>query len=187
MSGHTHYKSLGTPPDYLGAYAFEPGEEKVGTIARICTEQVIGMDGRSNACVVCHFQEQSLRPMVLNSTNCQIIAKLYGTPYVEDWIGKRIVIRVQKVKAFGGMKEGLRIKPEIPRQTTAAASEPGKPIVCSDCGTPLKPYGNLGVTQLAAHTTKQYGRVLCAECATKAADSAKASQPDSTSQGGDDP
>lgn len=182
---HTHYKNLGTPPDYLGAYAFEPREEKTGTIARVCTEQVTGMDGRANACVVCHFQEQGLKPMVLNSTNCQIIAKLYGTPYVEEWVGKKIVIRVQKVRAFGGVSDGLRIKPEIPRDTQPAktpATEPGKPVVCSDCKTPLKPYGNIGVTQLAQRTMEKYGRVLCADCATKAA---QATETDQSGEDGD--
>lgn len=170
---HTHYKNLGTPPDYLGAYAFEPGEEKIGTIARVCTEQVTGMDGRANACVVCHFQEQGLKPMVLNSTNCKAIAKLYNTPYVEEWTGKKIVIRVQKVKAFGGVSEGLRIKPEIPRASAPGSAAAGKPVLCSDCSNPLRPYGNWGVTGLAEYTREHYGRVLCADCAKKAADAGK--------------
>ena len=42
----THWKKL-TNPDYLGAYAFEPGEEKIGTIAAVREEGVVGMDGRT--------------------------------------------------------------------------------------------------------------------------------------------
>lgn len=185
MSELTHYKELGTPPDHLGAFAFKPGEKKVGTIKLVRTEQVVGRDGRAGACVVCHFQESGLLPLVLNRKNCQAIEKLYKTPYVEQWVGKRIVLGVRKEKAFGELMDCVRVLPEMPAAAPAEPPrpEPGKPIVCTDCKNPLRPFGNMGVTQLAGYTAKQYGRVLCADCAKKAAEGGKDQYADAQSNG----
>lgn len=46
--------------------------------------------------------------------------------------------------------------------------EKEKPIPCSDCGNDVKPYGKLTAKQLAEHTYKSYGRILCSDCAAKA-------------------
>jgi len=48
--------------------------------------------------------------MILNKTNCKIITTVIDTPYIEQWIGKSIIIYAAKVKAFGGMVEALRVK-----------------------------------------------------------------------------
>ena len=167
----THWKTL-TNPDYIGAYAFEPNEEKIGTIAYVREEPVIGPDGKKEECIVAHFSEKDLKPLILNATNCKAISALYKTPYIEDWAGKRIIMRVQQVKAFGDVVDAVRIKPEIPKQTTAKPTEP----VCAECGQVLQPFGQMDVAQLAAYTTKKYGKCLCADCAKGAADKAETAQ-----------
>jgi hypothetical protein len=48
--------------------------------------------------------------MILNKTNCKIITKVLDTPYIDNWVGKSIVIYAAKVKAFGDMVEALRVK-----------------------------------------------------------------------------
>ena len=153
----THFKAL-MNPDYLGAYAFQPNEEKTVTVAYVREEHVMGADGKSEECIVAHFQEKDMKPMILNVTNCKAIAKLYKTPYIEEWVGKRLVLRVQPVKAFGEVVDAVRIKPEIPK---AAPSAP----VCEECAQILKPFGKMNAAQLAAYTKQKYGRVLCADCA----------------------
>lgn len=153
----THWKKLSNP-EYIGAYAFEPGEEKTATIASVREESVIGADGKREECIVAHFQEKDLKPMILNATNCKAITKLYKTPYIEDWAGKRIVLRVQQVKAFGEVVDAIRIKPEIPQV---------KKLACDSCGKALTPYGTMSAEQLAAYTRQQYRKCLCAECAAK--------------------
>jgi hypothetical protein len=50
------------------------------------------------------------KPMILNKTNCKIIAKIHDTPYIEQWAGKSILIYAAKVKAFGEMVDALRVK-----------------------------------------------------------------------------
>lgn len=156
----THWKKL-TNPDYLGAYAFEPGQEMIGTIAYVREESVIGADGKKEDCTVAHFSEKDLKPLILNATNCKAITKLYKTPFIEDWAGKRIVMRVQQVRAFGEVVDAVRIKPEIPKAATVAPA-------CEECGQILTAYGKMSAVQLAAYTKEKYGKCLCAECASKA-------------------
>ena len=154
----THFKKL-MNPDYLGSYAFEPGQEMTLTISKVQQESVVGADGKKEDCIVCHFREQ-VKPMILNATNCKMISRLYKTPYIENWAGKQITIRVEQVKAFGDVVDALRVKPVLP----AKAPE----FKCSECGSVLKPFGDLNPRGLADYTRQQYGKVLCAECARKA-------------------
>lgn len=167
----THFKKL-MNPDYMGAYAFDPGEEKVGTIAYVREEMVIGADGKKESCIVAHFSEKDLKPMILNATNCKAIAKLYKTPYIEDWAGKAIVMRVQQVKAFGEVVEAVRIKPEIPKVAFS------RDIICDECGGILQPYGKMNAAQLAAYTRQKYGKTLCADCAAAESKQAETAQAD---------
>jgi len=160
----THFKKL-MNPNYLGAYAIDPGQELTVTIASVKQEMVMGPDGKKEECIVAHFQEQGIKPIILNATNCKSIARLYKTPYIENWVGKKITIHVQQVKAFGDVVDALRIKPVLP----AAAPE----FKCAECGAVLKPYGQLNARGLADYTRKNYGKVLCAECAQKAKETAE--------------
>lgn len=166
MEEKKHWKKSFNP-EYIGAYAFNPGEEKVGTIATVREEPVIGADGKKETCLVARFKERDLLPLILNVTNCKTITKIYKTPYIEDWIGKQIIMQVKQVKAFGDVVDAVRVKNEKPR--TAPAQE----IVCEQCGQILKPFGTMDVKQLADYTQKKYGKHLCADCAKDAADKAK--------------
>lgn len=112
MNELTHWKKLNNP-DYLGAYSLQPGEEPIYTIKDVRLEMVTGTDGKKEECTVAHFKEK-VKPMILNSTNCKTIAKLYDTPYIEHWANKQIQIYATKVKAFGEEMEALRIRPKAP-------------------------------------------------------------------------
>lgn len=109
----THWKKLHNP-DYLGAWALQPNEEQILTISKVGTEEVVGSDGKKQSCSVIRFKEKDAKPMVLNVTNSKTIAKMYNTPFIEDWIGKRIQIYAAKVKAFGEEMDALRIRPKVP-------------------------------------------------------------------------
>lgn len=112
----THYKKL-QHPDYLGAYAVDQGQEPVLTIKEVKNETVTGADGKKEECIVCHFANANVKPMILNSTNCKTIAKVYKSPYIEDWQGKQIQLYVAQIKAFGDDVEALRIRPAVPKQS----------------------------------------------------------------------
>lgn len=119
----THWKKL-VNPEYIGAYLLNPGEEKILTIKNVVRQDVIGSDGKKEKCTVAHFVEPE-KPMILNRTNAKIISKIYDTPYIEEWAGKKIKIYATKVKAFGELVECLRIKLEsivLPTLTKPSAA-----------------------------------------------------------------
>lgn len=115
MENKTHWKKL-VNPDYLGAYSLQPKEEKILTIAKITREKVIGSGGKKTESTVAHFKEADVKPMILNRTNCKIIAKVYKTNFIEDWTDKKIQVFAEIVDAFGDQVEALRIRPLIPNQ-----------------------------------------------------------------------
>jgi hypothetical protein len=104
----THWKKL-TNPLYIGAHDLQPGQEVKVTIKSVSKEAVKGPDGKDEMCIVAKL-EGTQKPMILNKTNCKIIATNFGTPYIEEWAGKAVTIYAAKVKAFGEMVEALRIK-----------------------------------------------------------------------------
>ena len=106
----THWKKL-TNPDYLGAYDFEVGEERIITIKDIKRMTVNGSDGKKEECTVAYFEEP-YKPMIMNVTNQKAITKLAETPYIEQWVGKSFKLVVVKIKAFGEFVDALRIKSE---------------------------------------------------------------------------
>ena len=56
------------------------------------------------------FQEFK-KPMILNSTNIQLLAKSCGSEESDEWIGKKVVIYADPNVSFGGkLVGGLRIK-----------------------------------------------------------------------------
>lgn len=157
----THWKKLNNP-DYLGAYALEPGQELVATIKVVRKEMVTGPDGKKEECTVVHFAEKEIKPLILNATNAKTIQKLYKTPYIEDWQGRKIQLYVETVRAFGEMVEALRIRPSIPKITGAVSSEP---VMCADCGAEVSAFGKMNAAQMADYTYSKYGKSLCSECA----------------------
>lgn len=109
----THWKKLHNP-DFLGSWVLQPEEEIIGTIKSVGNEIVTGPDGKKDECVVAHFKEPHLKPMILNATNCKTIAKIYKTPFIQEWVGKQIQIYMALVNAFGEQVEALRIRPKVP-------------------------------------------------------------------------
>lgn len=164
----THWKKL-TNPDYLGAYALNPGEDLVVTIKSVANETVTGTDGKKETCSVMRFHE-NVKPMVLNATNSKTITKLLKTPYIEYWAGRKIQIYVETgVKAFGEVVDALRIRPFLPVE---------KELICADCGKTIEGFGKSSAEVVARHTLRNYGKMLCSECASKAAEEASKANED---------
>ena len=82
-------------------------------------------------------------------------------------------IGTDKVKAFGGVHDALRIRQIVPTAPTKTGSaQPGtaqSAPKCSECGNPIAAAGGMNPEQVAQYTAKKYGKALCGECATKAA------------------
>ena len=150
----THYKKL-INPDYLGAYSLEPGQDMILTIKSVGKEMITGTGGKQEECIVCRWVEDQ-KPMILNVTNCKMIAKLLKTPYIEQWPGRMIQVGADLTKMGGEVVECLRVRNKLPEDVTVA---------CEECGQFITPAFQMSVTQLAAYTKKKYGKTLCAECA----------------------
>jgi len=110
----THWKKY-HHPDYIGAYAFQPGEEKVLTIKSVTEESVIGSNGKKELCMVVKFAESDVKPLICNVTNSKQIEKVSGSPYIEDWAGVRIQLYTTEVNAFGELVDAVRIRPKAPK------------------------------------------------------------------------
>ena len=107
----THWKKL-TNPNYVGSHDLEPSQELTVTIETVGDELVKCFDGtkiKEESCIVAHLKGAK-KPLILNKTNCKIIARNLGTPYIEEWAGKSITMYVAKVRAFGEMVDAIRIK-----------------------------------------------------------------------------
>lgn len=158
----THWKKIVSDPNFIGEADFEPGEEKILTIASVNKrETVTTAEGKSEKAVV-HWQEAGNKPMILNVARSKSIEKVAGSGYFEDWPGVSVQLYIEHgIRAFGEVVSAVRVRPFKPRTVK---------ILCTRCKNALTPAGNLDIEQLAAYTSKKYGSVLCAACAKKAAD-----------------
>lgn len=120
----THWKKM-TNPDYFGSHDLMTDSGEYGqitvTIASVSQEKVKGSDGKDSSCIVAKTQET--KPIILNKTNCKTITKVLGTPIIERWAGHKVIIGVDKVKAFGDVTDALRVRstkpvPEKPKDYT---------------------------------------------------------------------
>jgi len=106
----THWKKLNNP-NYLGAYSLGDSKEMKVTIEKVVKEMITGNGGKKEECTIAYLSNE--KPMILNSTNCKIITKNLGTPFIEDWQGVTITLYVALIKAFGEDNvEALRVKSE---------------------------------------------------------------------------
>lgn len=114
MEQKTHWKKLHNP-DYIGAYTLMDGQlhEMVVTIASVSRKPVIGADGKKEECTVAQLHGQ--KPFILNATNQKTLTKLFGSPYIEDWVNRPFTLYVAKVRIAGETVDALRIRPEHPK------------------------------------------------------------------------
>ena len=155
----THWKTL-INPDYLGAYALVDGatgeyKDIIATIASVKVENVTGADGKREDCMVMRFVERDFKPMIVNATNAKMMERLFKTPIIEDWSGRKIQIGVESVKAFGDVVDALRIRKFLPKVSG--------PVKCADTGKEIVGTEKMSAERIVALSQKRYGRPLCAE------------------------
>lgn len=156
---------MGDEPKYLGSWdLYELPNQKIQvTIKAIREEDVDDTKGQKKKKAVMYFAE-AVKPMILNIENKKRLSKLFFTRDSDAFIGKRIEIGYEKVKAFGDIHDALRVVPRmIPQSKTYTAPK------CQSCGGEIQPRGKSTAEQIAAYTTQKYGQALCASCATKVA------------------
>lgn len=70
------------------------------------------------------------KPMVLNSTNAQIIAQILASEETDHWIGKQIVLYDDPNVSFGGkLVGGIRVRAPKFKPGTAPAPQPAPALV----------------------------------------------------------
>lgn len=64
------------------------------------------------------------KPMVLNSTNIQLLTKALGTDETDEWVGKQVVVYNDPNVSFAGkITGGVRIRAPKKKQEAAATTE----------------------------------------------------------------
>lgn len=159
MADKTHWKKAVAPGDYLGAYDFQEGEEKVVTIKSVNqAETIVTNEGKSQHAVV-HFTED-VKPLLLNVTNSKAITKVASSPYFEDWPGNPIQLYVDpNVRAFGETVSAVRVRPRKP------VIKQG--VKCAECGSTIQAASGKGAEYIAKYTQQKFGVSLCFQCASK--------------------
>jgi hypothetical protein len=110
----THWKKA-FDSDYLSSADVDE-KDLILTIQNVKLEEVKGNDGQSKPRNIAHFKEPNIKPMILNVGNSKIVKKFAGSRYIEDWNNIPIQVYVdEKVRAFGEITEGLRIRPQQPK------------------------------------------------------------------------
>lgn len=122
------------PSKWLKACDCEDGD-LVMTI-RLVKEETIGQGNQADEKWVCFFEEDE-RGLVLNKTNTNTIAKLYGND-TDDWIGKAVTLFSTEVQFQGDMVEAIRVRSKPPRKSGA------KPAKAPHAATARKADGDEG-------------------------------------------
>ena len=95
-------------------YRFLSGDELKGevtvTIERVTTEEVFNPSTNSKEKALAVYFIGAKKGIVLNKTNAKAIAKVVGSPYQEDWIGKKIIIFPKQGRFFGEEMKVVRVK-----------------------------------------------------------------------------
>ena len=143
--------------NFLGSWDLPDGEDLILTIETVERNEVKN-DRGSEQKLTLHFAED-YKPLIMNATNCDRITKAYGSPKVEDWVGKRIALTTEKVPAFGSVKDAVRIRPYPPRETEA---------FCDECGQKIQRHGDYSVNKIVQLSKAKYKKCLCWDCSLKA-------------------
>lgn len=104
------------PSPYLTAH--DVANKPIVTIKRFDKKTMKNKKGEDEVKPVLFFNEFE-KGMVLNKTNANTIAALYG-PTLEDWIGERVTLYSAMVEAFGESQEAIRVmntKPAADKNT----------------------------------------------------------------------
>lgn len=103
----THWKKL-TNPNYFGSWDID-GDSIEVEITSVAQDIVVSSTGEKEECIIAQLKNH--KPLILNKTNCKTIAKIFESNYIEDWTNKKIVLVIEKVRAFGSVVDAVRVKP----------------------------------------------------------------------------
>ena len=156
--------------EYMGADDIDPNVEPVLTIRNIYRGKVTLSRGKEVKNVLTFVEESvpgisEVRPLIVNSTNRQMLKKLYKQVTANALEGKKIQLWIEhgvRNPSKNEITDGVRIRDFIPKEGKAA-----KTFKCSACGKEISGVSGLTAEQVAKMTKDKYGKQMCSECAAK--------------------
>lgn len=157
--------------EYMGADDIDPNVEPVLTIKNIYRGKVTLSRGKEVKNVLTFVEESvpgisEVRPLIVNSTNRQMLKKLYKQVTANALEGKKIQLWIEhgvRNPSKNEITDGVRIRDFIPKEGKAA-----KTFKCSACGKEIVGVSGLSAEQVAKMTKDKYGKQMCSDCAAKA-------------------
>ena len=157
--------------EYMGADDIDNGVEPVLTIKNLYRGKVTLQRGPEVKNVLTFVEESvpgisEVRPLIVNSTNRQVLKKLYGQVTANALEGKKIQLYIEhgvRNPAKNELTDGIRIREKKPSASGKAAEAPK----CSVCGKEIIGISGISAADVAKKTKEKYGKQMCSECAAK--------------------
>src|SRR6266478_4205418 len=80
----------------------EDADPAIGVTIGKISKQNVAPDGQEPDYKFCLHFEETEKPLVLNTTNGQLIAKALGSEETNDWAGQKIALYLEPNVSFGG-------------------------------------------------------------------------------------
>lgn len=159
----THYRKVFDSP-YLSS--MDVVDPITLTIARV-TQEADKTKKSKETFNTAYFAEkfirpgEKLKPMILNATNSKTMAKLTGSPFIEDWAGARVTVYVERGIKFGrDTVDGLRIMQAATRKEIT----PDNVKMWEAAKAAYRRDGNLDKVLAKADMTEEHIAQLIGEC-----------------------
>lgn len=157
---------------FLGAWDLNDDSDTVLTIDHVQRDEVKNDRGTERKMTL-HFVENGYKPMICNTTNAKAISKAHGSTKVEDWEKKKISLYKATISAFGQTTECIRVREYAPKTDE---------IYCEVCGELITDVTVDGKTHkakvIANRALSKFGKYMCYDCATAAAEDTNESTSD---------
>lgn len=116
MAEHKHWKA-DFPAEYLGSQHLVDGKDMIVKIKDAGMETVQNQQGKEEKLVIVLDGDMGDKPnkMIINKTNAKRIEKVVGSPYLDDWCGKKIQLYGEMTPAFGDVSLALRVREFAPK------------------------------------------------------------------------
>lgn len=111
------------PSKYMTAADFENGDVTATILS--ADVETVGQGADASQKIILKLKGIQ-KPVVINRTNANTIAKVTGSDDTDDWIGKRITLGASEVEFKGELVMSIRVRLKKP---TSAQAPVGKTIV----------------------------------------------------------
>jgi hypothetical protein len=85
------------------------GRDQVHTIAKVAQE-LVGSGDKQEMKNVCHFVNDTFKPMVVNSTKWNDLEYITGCDDSDDWVGQKVLLAPGKTRFQGKMVDCITVK-----------------------------------------------------------------------------